>query len=1333
MLDAATQFRKAGYSDKDSATLATVATMYQNVADEEISAGEAANFVISQMKAFNLTADDAMHIIDGLNEVSNNFAVSSADLAINLPKASAALALGNNTYEQSIGMMTAIVEINRNGSKAARGLVSIQSRLNQVLDEGSSVGKKLIAIYEGLGVALFDENGQLRSSYDIFTDLSKIWPTLTTNQKDYIALIQAGADQTQNFVALMDNFGTAMDATQTALDSAGSAANENAAYMESLEAKVAAVRAEFQKLAQNIVESDLVRLGLDAAKFFLSIANTDLGQIVVQLGIIVGLLWGAKGMIAAMNLIPSLLGNITVAANGATQSVGFLGRAINLMGVGGGKALLVLLAIAVAMLAIYNLWKVWKDAHPSLEALNNDLEETKKRLEDLENVPLSNRDEQWQKEYEAAKRDREELERLTAARQKASVGGSVASVRKKYREGDESGRVQAMRGGKIIESADSMDALYKKLAQSKNIIASSEDQLKDYGITVVKLSENFTDSEQVIQGWIEEYSALQNKIASGQKLTADEAARYVELGVKLNEYKDDIRSVSPELEGLTKQERRQISTIEDLSERQGKLNKQFVDSEGYLTQLANGYTLTTQQLNNLRQAYPGLNDVLGENSQYLEQTTYGWKLNTAALLNAASAGDEYARRAVKQFRAAAQASVDSARASIAAAQASLSAIGAQDTLSAAVQRVIIATKTIELKKSQAELEKWEKEINSWVDFSGTSATVSSGGGGSKGSSGSKKSEDEALKEIYDKQTKARDHELDLMKRNGAAQEEIIKHLRKSQTAAHDYANKLRAMGLQEDHEYIIAASEDWWSYEDQIKDILGEIEEDEKESYKKRLEGSKDWIEKRNYWNDWGADNEIAAWHRVLDYTEEYFKKGVLSYEDYAKQREEILRKIVDAQKKYLEDAIDETQGKVDSYTLLFDYMVSNIDKKLDELQSERDDISDYWDDRISQVEDYNDELEKQIELEELQDALARARAKRVMVYKDGRWQYINDIEEVNEAQANLEKYEREESLKREVENLKKLKEEALKAIDEQIKAWEEYKKKWSSVVSDYKKDQDRLLLEQEFGVKLEGDLWEKRLDNLDDYISDYRDRMKELERLQEELNNMNKNPSIWDDDRWGGGSGDSGDDGGREPDINTPAERFNYRGRYYDVIDGEVMDELGNTIADYSRMFMSALNEYKVTKSSAAKRRMIEANVRANRIREATDEPLSWAYDNLPKGIEKQPWYSEDVWNYYAKGTRSAQGGISLVGENGPEMRVLNQGDGILPAHITDNLWKWGSITPADMIANVGAFGQNLGQTISIAIENFNPNLPNVHDGEEFASYLKDNFWRATLQFITS
>lgn len=120
MVKAATEFAKAGYKDQ-ALELGTIASMYTNIADEEVSAADAAEMLISQMKAFNIEAKDAEHIIDAVNEVSNNFAVSSADIANNLGKSSAVMANAGNSMEQMIGLMTAGTEVTRNASKVANG------------------------------------------------------------------------------------------------------------------------------------------------------------------------------------------------------------------------------------------------------------------------------------------------------------------------------------------------------------------------------------------------------------------------------------------------------------------------------------------------------------------------------------------------------------------------------------------------------------------------------------------------------------------------------------------------------------------------------------------------------------------------------------------------------------------------------------------------------------------------------------------------------------------------------------------------------------------------------------------------------------------------------------------------------------------------------------------------------------------------------------------------------------------------------------------------------------------------------------------------------------
>lgn len=99
--------------------------MYQNVSDEAISASDSASFIISQMTAFGIEAENAEHIIDAVNETANQFSVSSGQLANSLGIVSSALSVGGNSFEEVIGLMTAGTEVTRNASKVARGNKSL--------------------------------------------------------------------------------------------------------------------------------------------------------------------------------------------------------------------------------------------------------------------------------------------------------------------------------------------------------------------------------------------------------------------------------------------------------------------------------------------------------------------------------------------------------------------------------------------------------------------------------------------------------------------------------------------------------------------------------------------------------------------------------------------------------------------------------------------------------------------------------------------------------------------------------------------------------------------------------------------------------------------------------------------------------------------------------------------------------------------------------------------------------------------------------------------------------------------------------------------------------
>ena len=90
-----------------------------------------------------------------------------------------------------------------------------------------------------------------------------------------------------------------------------------------------------------------------------------------------------------------------------------------------------------------------------------------------------------------------------------------------------------------------------------------------------------------------------------------------------------------------------------------------------------------------------------------------------------------------------------------------------------------------------------------------------------------------------------------------------------------------------------------------------------------------------------------------------------------------------------------------------------------------------------------------------------------------------------------------------------------------------------------------------------------------------------------------------------------------------------------------------------------------------------------------------------------------------YASGTLSAAGGISMVGENGPEMRILNRGDGILNTNTTINLLKWSRITPQDMMMRASVDKNVDGLVFNNTTMSF-PNISTEHDAKKFVESVK-------------
>lgn len=333
MVSASTEFQKSGYSAQDSAELAKISSLFQNISDEEISASESAGVLISQMKAFNIEAEDAQKIVDVFNEVANNRAVSTGDLAQGMQQAGASLSSFNNTLEESVSLLTAGAEIFHGKSQqVARALNTIASRIVKNED----------ALKE-YGIAIYDAEGNLRSTYQILAELSEKWDTLTDAQRISLGQTLAGTNQYKVFTAIMSNFDSAIESMNLALNSNGSAWQENETYMESYEAKVNTLKTNWEKFILSLQATNALKGIVDLIGTFIGYAGEMMplvlmwtAKLAVSLALnskhIQTLIAGFKTLwatVKAGNIAEVLAGNwITIALVGITAIAGVI-KAIN--------------------------------------------------------------------------------------------------------------------------------------------------------------------------------------------------------------------------------------------------------------------------------------------------------------------------------------------------------------------------------------------------------------------------------------------------------------------------------------------------------------------------------------------------------------------------------------------------------------------------------------------------------------------------------------------------------------------------------------------------------------------------------------------------------------------------------------------------------------------------------------------------------------------------------------------------------------------------------------------------------------------------------------------
>lgn len=271
-------FIKMGYSVEQSLKLAEQALLFYNISDGIASVDEASQTIISTLKGFNMEASETARITDVINEVSNRYAVSSGSLAQGLTVVSSVMAQSNTSLEETIALLTASDEVMQNMSKSSHGLVTISQRLRGLSEEGESLGDnftaKLGEAFKTIANVDIMKNGQLRSTYEILSDTSKVWNTLSNEQKQFLGEQAAGIRQVNVFNSLMSNQSTLLNAVTDGLNSQGSSLAENEKFLNSIQGRINLFNSSLQQMWSNAINSDFIKYIVDLGTSIISLVDS---------------------------------------------------------------------------------------------------------------------------------------------------------------------------------------------------------------------------------------------------------------------------------------------------------------------------------------------------------------------------------------------------------------------------------------------------------------------------------------------------------------------------------------------------------------------------------------------------------------------------------------------------------------------------------------------------------------------------------------------------------------------------------------------------------------------------------------------------------------------------------------------------------------------------------------------------------------------------------------------------------------------------------------------------------------------------------------------------
>lgn len=225
---------------KDALTLSRIAGLGQAEAVETLTAA---------LNSFNKTALTSSEVLNKFVAVDTNFAVSSKDLAQGVQRVGSTAQAAGVGIDQLIGLITSLQQTTaRGGTTIGNGLKTIFTRLQSA--------PETITALEGVGVAIKDTSGNLRSAIDILRDYASARLKVGEVERQALDRTISGTQQINILKAALSDLSRQnsvyADAVKTSANATDQAIKKNEELNKTLASLLNSTEVSFQQLFSSI-------------------------------------------------------------------------------------------------------------------------------------------------------------------------------------------------------------------------------------------------------------------------------------------------------------------------------------------------------------------------------------------------------------------------------------------------------------------------------------------------------------------------------------------------------------------------------------------------------------------------------------------------------------------------------------------------------------------------------------------------------------------------------------------------------------------------------------------------------------------------------------------------------------------------------------------------------------------------------------------------------------------------------------------------------------------------------------------------------------------------